>query len=69
MFVHNTPHNYFSPENTQHKDDSSCDCGGQITGISIVTVLLMVALVCIVGLVVWNVQLNKKIIQLQSQKQ
>ena len=40
--------------------------GNQIIGIAVLSVLLVVAVVCIVGLVIWIVRLNKKLAQTKS---
>ena len=59
---------YFLDNN--HLDNScNCECGGHIFGIAVVAVLLVVAIACIVGLVIWIVQLNKKNMRLQTSKQ
>ena len=46
----------------------NCDCGNQIIVIAILSVLLAVAMVCIVGLVIWIFQLNKKVAQTKSKE-
>jgi len=57
----------FFSDNSHLDDSCNCDYGGHIIGIAIVTVLLVVAIACIVGLVIWIVKLNKKIIQSPKQ--
>ena len=64
---HNT-----SPSGNNQVDDSSdsdSDGVGQVIGIAIVVVLLVVAIACIVGLVIWNIKLHKKNLQLQTPNQ
>lgn len=43
--------------------DDDHDCGVHTIGIAVTLVLLVVAIVCIVGLVVWNIKLYKKLTQ------
>ena len=45
------------------------DCGNQIIVIAIISVLLAVAVLCIVGLVISTIQLNKKLAQAKSKQQ
>ena len=40
----------------------------QTIGIAVLSVLLVVAVVCIVGLVIWIVRLNKKLAQTKSKE-
>ena len=65
-------HKYtFHTENSQVDDSSKSDSDGdsQVVGIAVVVVLLVVAIACIVGLVIWIIKLNKKIIELQTPNQ
>ena len=46
----------------------NCDCGNQTVGIAVLSVLLLLTVICSVGLVIWIVQLNKKLAQSKSRK-
>ena len=52
----------------EEKSTDGDNCGSQIIGIAILLVLLVVAVVCIVGLVIWNVMSHKKLAQAKSKK-
>ena len=70
----NSHHNTFPSGNDQVDDSSNSDSDGggdcgQVIGIAVVVVLLVVAVACIVGLVIWNIKLHKKNLQLQTPNQ
>ena len=50
------------------KSTDDHNCNNQTIGIAVVLVLLVVAVVCIVGLLIWIVKLNKKLTQAQSKQ-
>jgi len=47
-------------------DSSNCDSASQTIGIAVLSVLLTVAVICIVGLVIWIVKL--KLAQVNSKE-
>ena len=57
---------YLTESELKEKSTIDCDCGNHTIGIAVVLVLLALAVVCIVGLVVWIVKLNKKLAQSKS---
>ena len=52
----------------EEKSTNDHDCGNQIIVVAIISVLLAVAVVCIVGLIVRNIQLNKKLVLAKSRE-
>ena len=57
---------YLTESELKEKSTVDYDCGNHTIGIAVVLVLLALAVVCIVGLVVWIVKLNKKLAQSKS---
>ena len=52
----------------EEKSTDDDNCGSQIIGIAVLLVLLVVAVVCIIGLVIWNVLSHKKLAQAKSKE-
>ena len=59
---------YLLVDEHQEKSTNDSDCDNQTIGIACLSVLLAVAVVCIVGLVIWNVRLNKKLAHTKSKE-
>ena len=55
-------------EKNEEKSTDGDNCGSQIIGIAILLVLLVVAVVCIIGLVIWNVMSHKNLHKLNQRK-
>ena len=54
-------------ESERRVEDQNC-VSNQTIGIAVLSVLLVVAVVCIVGLVIWIIRLNKKLVQTKSKE-
>ena len=54
-------------ESERYAEDQNCG-SNQTIGIAVLSVLLVIAIVCIIGLVIWIVKLNKKLAQTKSKE-
>ena len=59
---------YFMNLSLVGRSTEGCNNDSQTIGIAVLVVLLVVAIACIVGLIVWNVKLNKKLAQAKSKE-
>ena len=59
---------HLTVDKVEEKSTDDDSCGSQVIGMAILLVLFVVAVVCIIGLVIWIVLLHKKLAQTKSKE-